>query len=221
MLLDVAANQKGGGLSSVVQIPPPRAKLATLPIDQTRGIQAVWALICTESMLFICMFGAYYYLGNNKDRWAIEKAPDLIYPFVLLAILLSSSVVLHWGELQLDKERFRAARIALWSAVLLGLVFLVVQGFEYASEWKDITPDTDSYGSIFYTITTLHAAHVIVGVLLLMYVGILPRYGFARRTPHRPYQVASRYWHFVDAVWVFIVTLLYVVPNIQRYYHGH
>lgn len=207
-------------MSTIVQIPPPRARLALLPIDQTRGLQAVWALISTESMLFMCMFGAYYYLGNNKDRWAIEKAPDLIYPFVLLAILLSSSVVLHWGEIQVHKERFGAARAALWFTVLLGLIFLVMQGFEYASEWKNLTPDTDSYGSIFYTITTLHAAHVIVGVMILMYVGVQPRYGFARRTPHMPYQVASRYWHFVDAVWIFIVSLLYVIPNIQVHLHG-
>lgn len=208
-------------MSSLVQVPPPRTKLASLPIDQSRGIWGVWALIATEAMLFISMFGAYYYLGNNKDRWAIDKPPHLVYPFVLLGVLLSSSFVLHWGERQISKERFRAARVALWITVLLGFLFLGLQAMEYLSEWADHTPDTDSYGSIFYTITTLHAAHVIVGVLLLMYVGLQPFYGLSRRTPHQPYQVAARYWHFVDAVWVFIVLLLYVVPNIQRYYHVH
>jgi cytochrome c oxidase subunit III len=208
-------------VSSLVQIPPPSTRLSTLPIDQTRGIQAVWAVIATEGTLFACLFGAYYYLGTNKDRWATEKAPDLIYAFILLAILLTSSVVLHWGELQLEKERYREGRIALWVTVALGLGFLVLQAFEYISEWSHITPDTNSYGSIFYTITTLHAAHVIAGVLILMYVGCQPNYGFARRSPHMPYQVASRYWHFVDAVWVFVVSLLYVIPNLQRLYHGH
>lgn len=208
-------------MSSLVQIAPPPAKLSTLPIDQSRGIQAVWVLIATEATLFACMFAAYYYLGTNKDRWATHEAPHLAFAFILLAILLASSAILHWGELQVNKERFRAGRIALWFTVLLGLAFLVLQGFEYASEWRELTPDTDSYGSIFYAITTLHAVHVIVGVLILMYVGLQPRYGFARRSPHMPYQVASRYWHFVDAVWVVVVSLLYVVPNIQRYYHVH
>jgi len=208
-------------VSSLVQIAPPPAKLSTLPIDQSRGIQAVWVLIATEATLFACMFAAYYYLGTNKDRWATHEAPHLAFAFILLAILLASSAILHWGELQVNKERFRAGRIALWFTVLLGLAFLVLQGFEYASEWRELTPDTDSYGSIFYAITTLHAVHVIVGVLILMYVGLQPRYGFARRSPHMPYQVASRYWHFVDAVWVVVVSLLYVVPNIQRYYHVH
>jgi len=208
-------------VSSLVQIPPPAAKLSVLPIDQTRGIQAVWALIATEGTLFASMFGAYYYLGTNKDRWALQHPPHLVYPFILLAILLASSGVLHWGELQVEKEQYLAGRIALWLTVVLGLGFLVLQGFEYASEWGDLTPDSNSYGSIFYTITTLHAAHVIVGLLILTYVGFQPRYGFARRSPHLPYQVASRYWHFVDAVWVFVVTLLYVIPNIQSYYHAH
>lgn len=208
-------------MSSVVQIPPPRTSLATLPIDQHRGIHGMYALILTEAMLFMCMFASYYYLGNNKDRWAVDAAPKLVYPFVLLAVLVSSSIVLNWGERRVKEERFGAARIALWCTVLLGLVFLMLQGFEYASEWKDMTPDSDSYGSIFYTITTLHGAHVIVGLLLLAYVGIQPRFGKTRRTPHMPYETVSLYWHFVDVVWVFIVTLLYVIPNIQRGLHGY
>ncbi|HEV2325987.1 MAG TPA: cytochrome c oxidase subunit 3 [Terracidiphilus sp.] len=204
-------------MSSLVQIPPPSAKLAVLPIDQSRGLWGVWWTIATEAMLFMCMFGAYYYLGNNKDRWATEKPPHLVYPFILLAILVSSSIILHWGEKQVLKNHFRSGRIALWISIVFGLVFLTLQAFEYASEWKDITPDSDSYGSIFYTITSLHAAHVIVGVLLMMYVGFLPHYGLMRRSPHRPYQVVARYWHFVDAVWVFIVLLLYCVPHWLRH----
>lgn len=208
-------------MSTLVQIPPPSAKLSALPIDQNRGIQAAWAVVATEATLFASLFGAYYYLGTNKDRWATQDPPHLVYPFILLVILLSSSAVLHWGEMQVEKERYRAGRIALWFTVVLGLGFLILQGFEYASEWAHLTPDTNSYGSIFYTITTLHAAHVIVGVLILMYVGLQSHYGFARRSPHKPFQVATLYWHFVDAVWVFVVALLYVVPNIQRYYHVH
>jgi cytochrome c oxidase subunit III len=221
MYVDVAKHSEGGFVSALVQIPPPQTKLSVLPIDQSRGMQAVWTVISTEATLFACMFGAYYYLGTNKDRWAVQQPPHLVYPFILLAVLLGSSAVLHWGELEVKRERFRAGRIALWFTVLLGLSFLVLQGFEYASEWSDLTPDSNSYGSIFYTITTLHAAHVIVGLLLLMYVGFQPHYGFVRRSPHMPYQVVSRYWHFVDVVWIFVVGLLYVIPNIQRYYHVH
>jgi cytochrome c oxidase subunit III len=206
---------------STVQIPPPQVSLATLPLDQKRGIHAMWCVIATEAMLFVAMFGAYYYLGSNKDRWADHVAPKWWLALILMAILLASSAVLMWGEHQVKKAHFAAGRIALWISVLMGIGFLALQGFEYSVEWKDVTPYSDTYGSIFYTITTLHAAHVIAGLVMLMYIGVMPRYGDTRRTPHKPYKTAALYWHFVDVVWVFIVLFLYIIPNFQRYMHVH
>jgi heme/copper-type cytochrome/quinol oxidase subunit 3 len=179
----------------------------------------MWAVIATELMLFICMFGAYYYLGSNKDRWSIETPPKLLLAFILLAVLLSSSAVLRWGEVQLEAQRFTSARVALWFTVSMGLVFVAIQSYEYYDHWKRLTLSSDSYGSIFYSITTLHAAHVGVGLLLLAYVGILPSYVPGARSPHKPYQTVALYWHFVDAVWLLIVTLLYVLPHFQRMHH--
>jgi heme/copper-type cytochrome/quinol oxidase subunit 3 len=204
-----------------VQIPPPQVSLATLPLDQKRGLNGMWCVITTEFMLFVCMFAAYYYLGSNKDRWADHTAPKWYLAVALLVILLASSVVLFWGEKQAEKENFLPARIALWITVLMGFGFMALQGYEYSVEWKDVTPYSDSYGSIFYSITTLHALHVIAGLLMLMYIGLMPRYGWTRRTPHKPYKTVSMYWHFVDAVWILIVLLLYIIPNIQRYMHVH
>lgn len=202
-------------MSSTVQIPPPRVRLATLPIDERRGSNAMWAVIATEAMLFVSMFGSYYYLGTNKDRWAINTPPSFKYPFWLLGILLFSSVVLHWGEKRVKAQEFTVGRIALWITVFLGMVFLAVQGFEYADHWKELAPYSNSYGSIFYALTTLHAAHVIAGLLILIYVGVMPRYGPTKRSPHMPFHAATMYWHFVDFVWIWIVFLLYVVPHIQ------
>jgi len=207
-------------MSSPVQVVGPPVSLRALPIDQERGWYAMWCVIATEFMLFVTMFGAYYYLGNNKDRWAIESPPHLKYPLLLLVILLSSSFVLRWGENQVKRERFGAARSALWITVLIGIVFLAIQTLEYMTHWKTLTPYSDSYGSIFYSITSLHAAHVVAGLLMLSYVGILPRYGDTQGSPHRPYQTVALYWHFVDFVWIFIVALLYLIPNIQGLTHG-
>lgn len=207
-------------MSSQVQIAPPRARLSQLPFDQDRGRHAMWCVIITESMLFVCMFAAYYYLGSNKDRWAVESAPVLWFPFLMLGILLSSSAILYWGETQLKTHNYGLARLAVWGTILFGLTFLSVQGYEYYSNWKDLAPYSDSYGSVFYAITTLHAAHVCAGLLMLIYLGVLPRYGETERTPHRPYKTLAMYWHFVDVVWIFIVTFLYVVPNIQRLHHA-
>jgi heme/copper-type cytochrome/quinol oxidase subunit 3 len=206
---------------SAYEVHERRIDLAGLPIDQERGWYGMWCVIATEFMLFVCMFGAYYFLGNNKDRWAQEMPPKLRYPILLLVILLSSSGVLIWGEHQIKRANFLAGRLALWVTVAMGVGFLILQSFEYLDHWKQLTPYSDSYGSIFYAITTLHAAHVIVGLLMLCFVGVLPRYGKTAGSPHRIYKTVGLYWHFVDAVWIIIVLLLYVIPNIQAMHYGH
>jgi cytochrome c oxidase subunit III len=195
----------------------PRQPTTGYPLDDNRGTWGIALTIATEGTLFVCLFASYFFLENNKDRWAIDHPPKELYAFIMLAILVSSSFVLHWGERQVKRQRYGAARIALGITILMGLVFLAIQSVEYLDHWKDLTPYSDSYGSIFYTITTFHAAHVIVGLLILIYTLILPRYSPALRSPYRPYHVAALYWHFVDIVWVFVVGLLYVMPNLRIY----
>jgi cytochrome c oxidase subunit III len=207
-------------VSTLVQIPPPRTPLKALPTAQDRGIYATWCVIATEAMLFAAMFASYYYLGNNKDRWQIDRAPELIYPWVMFGIILLSNLVMYWGHRQVNVERFGSARMAIWIAFLLGAGFFVVQAFEMSTHWRYLTPMSDSYGSIFYTIEFLFIFHMLIGMLLLGYVGVLPNYAPTLRSPHKPYQTAAAYWYFIGALWLFIVVFLYSVPNIQRMYHG-
>lgn len=195
----------------------PRQPVTGYSLDDNRGSWAMWLTIATEAMLFVCLFSSYFYLENNKDRWHIDEPPKVHYALIMLAVLITSSFVLHWGEKQLKLQRYVAARGALGITILMGLGFLALSAIEYRDHWKHLTPYSDSYGSIFYTITTFHAAHVIVGLLILIYTLILPRYSPAVRSPYRPYHVASLYWHFVDIVWLFIVGLLYVMPNLRVY----
>lgn len=207
-------------MSTVVQIPPPRTPLKTLPVAQDRGLYAMWCVIATEAMLFAAMFASYYYLGNNKDRWRIESAPGLAYPWIMFGVILVSNIVLYWGHRRVNAESFGAGRIALWIAFLFGAGFLALQCFEIDAHWRYLTPVSDSYGSIFYTIEFLFIAHMIMGMLLLGYVGLLPSYAPTLRTPHKPYQTVAAYWYFVGALWLFIVIFLYSVPNIQSRYYG-
>ena len=66
--------------------------------------------------------------------------------------------------------------------------------------------------------TRFHAAHVLFGLMILTYVLTLPRLGPALESPFLPYQTVALYWHFVDIVWIFVVLMLYVVPNVVA--HG-
>ena len=182
-------------------------------LDQDRGTFAMLLVIFTELFLFISLFFAYFMLENNKHRWSFNNPPKIGYALVMVAVLVTSSFVLQWGEKQVEKENYVAGRIALAATILIGLVFLTLQSFEYLSHWKTLAPYSDSYGSIFYTITTFHAAHVIVGLLLLSYALALPRYAPANESPYRPYHVVAMYWHFVDVIWLFVVGILYIGAN--------
>jgi len=208
-------------MSSAVQMPPasdaPHRR--DWPIEQNRGTYGIYMLIITEASLFVCLFASYFFLGNNKDRWAIDIPPKLHLALILLAVLLTSSFVLVWGERQVKRGQHGLARAAVFVTVVIGLGFLAIQAVEYRDHWKTLTPYTDSYGSIFYTITTFHAAHVMMGILMLAYLGILPGYGPTKMPPHRPYHVVALYWHFVDIIWIFVVVLLYLLPNYQAYVH--
>jgi cytochrome c oxidase subunit I+III len=180
------------------------------PIEDRRGALAMWWLIGTELALFVMLFVAYFQLGP----WPNEPAPKLTLALVMLGVLLLSSVVLHWGEKRLEANRQRQGRAAMALSALLGAIFLALQFFEYREHLKILTPTANTYGSIFYTITSFHALHLIVGLLMLMYVLVLPDLRGKRWAPHRPYSTAARYWHFVDVIWFFIVTILYVAPNL-------
>jgi heme/copper-type cytochrome/quinol oxidase subunit 3 len=187
----------------------------TIPrqIVHDRGTWAMLMFIATEAMLFVSLFFAYYYLGHRQPRWP-PAPPAYSLALVMLAILAASSVVLHWGERQLRHGLPARARAATIGTVLLGVVFVAVQAKEYANHLREFQPTTDVYGSIFYTITSIHAAHVLLGMAMLIYVLLLPEIGPARRPPHSPLRNASLYWHFVDAVWFVIVGLLYLAPQV-------
>jgi cytochrome c oxidase subunit 3/cytochrome c oxidase subunit I+III len=184
-------------------------------VDLDRGTWGILLFIMTEAMLFVMLFVAYFYITKIHD-WTMEDPPKLHYSLPMLAILLTSSVVLHWGEQQVKKRRIGAGRAALVVTVLLGLVFLFLTYLEDIEHLKTLTPRSNAYGSIFYTIVSLHGVHVVVGLLMLCWVLFLRRWEPAQYSPHRPYHNAAMYWHFVDTVWVFVVVILYVIPNLRN-----
>lgn len=196
-------------LSPTTQAPPP-VRL----VDDKRGTWGMGLLITTEATLFAVMFFSYYWLDKTASVWRSEVPPKLHYALPMLAVLLTSSVILHWGEQQVKKSKYGLGRLAVVGTIILGLGFLVLSYLDYAEHLQTLTPTTDSYGSIFYTIISLHVAHVILGLLMLTWLLILPRWEPALYTPHRPYHNVSMYWHFVDTVWIFIVALLFVAPNV-------
>jgi cytochrome c oxidase subunit 3 len=184
----------------------------TLPWDNRRGSFAMWLFIATEAMLFVALFFAYFFYARTQAHWPMDDPPKLGLAMVMLGVLMVSSAVLQWGEIASRNHRDGAARSAIVVTIVLGLVFLILQVFEYREHLQTLLPTTDVYGSIFYTITSIHGIHVVLGLCMLAFV-LVQRIEPVDRPPYRPLHNATLYWHFVDVAWVFIVTLLYVLPH--------
>jgi heme/copper-type cytochrome/quinol oxidase subunit 3 len=186
-------------------------------VDDKRGTWGVALFIATEAMLFVMLFFTYFYVEKGNQRWSVEEPPKLHYVLPMLAVLLASSAVLRWGEKQVKKERYGAGRAALIGTIVLAVVFLGLSYLDYSEHLLHLTPRTNAYGSIFYTITSVHVAHLLLGLFMLLWVLLLARrWEPTQHTPYRPYHNAAMYWHFVDTVWIFIVAILYVAPNVYN-----
>ncbi len=188
--------------------------LENLPLDEKRGSWAMALAILTEALLFVSLFFAYFYVGRLHRPWP-DQPPKIALAMVLLAILLASSGTAWASEHLLSRGAARAARAMLLTTIGLGVVFVAVQILEYRNHLRELRPTTDAYGSLFYVITSFHALHVIVGLLMLGFVALLPSLD-PDRSPHRPLHNAALYWHFVDVVWIFVVGLIYLLPRWSR-----
>ena len=194
-----------------------RSPIASLPWDTKRGSASMLLFILTEAMLFVSLFFGYFYLGAHNDHWPLDELPKLHLATIMLIVLLASSVVLYFGEEASKKGKTGRARLLLAATIAMGVVFVAIQVLEYRNHLRTLKPWTDAYGSAFYTITSLHALHVLVGLAMLVYVLLLPDIEGKVRPPHRPYHNAALYWHFVDIVWLCVVLLLYYLPHVNRH----
>jgi cytochrome c oxidase subunit III len=193
-----------------------RVKMPHGVLDDRRGTWAMVMFILTEATLFVMLFFTYYYIAYNWRGPYPPEPPKLTLALIMLAVLLTSSVALHLGERAEKAGKTGAAKALVALTAGMGLGFLVLQTLEYRDHLKTLKPTTDAYGSIFYTITSFHGAHIVLGLMMLGYVLLLPEIGPGEKPPHRPLHNASLYWHFVDFVWLVIVGLLYIAPNIKR-----
>ena len=177
-----------------------------------RGTVGIIFLILTETVLFSLFVAAYLvYLGKNLTGPYPKDVLEI--PVVSTICLLSSSLTVYFAEHAL--ERNAIARFKLWMAVTitLGLVFLSAT----ALEWRKLifedhlTISTNLFGSTFYSLVGLHASHVIVGLTFLSITLIVSLLGFPIETQFRRVKFLSWYWHFVDAIWVIVFTVVYVI----------
>jgi cytochrome c oxidase subunit 3 len=175
------------------------------------GVWGVMALIATEGALFACLLFAYGFTAVQQSRgWFPAKPPsvDLGGPNTL--ILLASSAAVWWGERGLKSARPRRLTLGLMIAIALGLVFVGVQLVEWKNQGSNVT--SSGYASFFFTITGFHMAHVVIGLIALSTVLAWNLMGYFDAHRNTAVTVCGLYWHFVDAVWLFVFTTFYLTP---------
>ena len=132
-------------------------------------------------------------------------------PTINTALLLTSGVTITIAHHAL-RDGNRSKTIAfMWLTVLLGLIFLFVQGYEYAHAYKDLNLKLTSgvYGSTFFMLTGFHGFHVFVGMLMLFFITLRLQKGHFTAERHFGFEGAAWYWHFVDVVWLGLYILVY------------
>lgn len=178
--------------------------------------------LLSETFLFGNLFFTYFYLRAATPVWPPQGAAlDLPLTIVNTVILLASSVTM---QMAINRSQ-RNDRNGMVSAMLitagLGFVFLVIKGWDWIT--MPFRPWDHAYGSVFFTTTGFHGLHVLAGIILILALVIR-----ARRSPHTgahpgptnvgaglnlsiPVETAGLYWHFVDLVWIFVFTSLYII----------
>jgi cytochrome c oxidase subunit 3 len=178
----------------------------------SRGMVAMASLITAESAIFTIFVVAYlYYIGRDIAGPTPKQVLEI--PWFYSACLLSSSGFIMLAEHAIEHARMAAFRLWWSITILLGLTFL----YGTAAEWyklivhDHLTISTNLFGTTYYSLVGLHASHVVVGLLMML---IVLSFAFTRHLrPEHAYRVKvlALYWHFVDAVWVVVFTVVYVV----------
>lgn len=177
----------------------------------------MWLFLGSEIGTFSAGFTYYFFI--RAGPWPPGHLPDLVSSLVLVnsVILVASSVTLHFAHWALrNDDRTRFVQL-LGLTLLLGIVFVLGQLWEYyefiVNEGFTITQG--AYASGFFGLTGLHGLHVTLGVVLLAILLVRSRHGHYAADRHASVTTVSMYWHFVDAVWIFLVVTLYLGATVS------
>lgn len=175
------------------------------------GWWGMWAIIATEAALFAYLLFSYFYIeAQVLGPWPSGGLPKLKIALPDTVILLAASATMWWGERGVRRGRRAQLCIGLLATVLLGAVFLGLQLLEWHD--KPFRLDTNVYGSLYFTVTGFHMAHVVAGLLMLTAMLLWSVLGYFDERRHSVISIGAIYWHFVTAVWIVVFLSIYVSP---------
>ncbi len=185
--------------------------MSSRPIATTRiptGKLAVWWLLGSEIVIFGGLLASYIMYRLAHDAWHAQAAATntWIGAFNTFVLLTSSLTAVLAHQAAEEGNGPKAARL-LWATIGGATTFLLVKAFEWSHEIRHgYTITADTFWSFYYTAAGLHAAHVLAGAIVMVFVA---RSAARNEELHRV-ELAGIYWHFVDIVWIFLFPLLYI-----------
>src|SRR5499425_3864255 len=189
---------------------------ATMPVAErpwvlpSRGRVGMFCLIAGEAAIFTIFVVAYiFYIGKSLSGPMPRQVLEI--PIITTICLLSSSLTIHFAVRALQRGNIGSFRIFWFITLALGAIFLIGT----AREWhrliyeKGLTISTNLFGTTYYSLVGLHAFHVTAGLIMLLVVLVFGLAGRVGAEQFRRVDVLALYWHFVDAVWVVVFTVVY------------
>jgi cytochrome c oxidase subunit 3 len=169
--------------------------------------------IISEVMVFGAFFTAYFFIrvvAEGHTWFPVDgKELPVAVAGVNTAILVSSSLTLHWAQSSIKNGNRFGLQAGMTATFLLGLTFLFIQINEYVH--IGFAAQDNAQATIFFSLTGLHGAHVTIGLLLLGMVTIRAYKGHFSPEHHQGLEVPGIYWHFVDVMWIVVYTSVYVL----------
>ncbi|XGV99972.1 MAG: heme-copper oxidase subunit III [Leptolyngbya sp. BL-A-14] len=167
--------------------------------------------LLSESMVFLGFFGGYIALKFTTADWLPQgvNGLEIFNPAINTAVLVSSSFVIYFGELALERNKLNVFRLFLLATAAMGTYFLVGQAIEWNSLSFGLT--SGLFGGTFYLLTGFHGLHVLIGILLQLGVLIrsfTPKHATSEN--HYGFAATSLFWHFVDVIWIILFSLIYL-----------
>ncbi len=181
-----------------------------------RGINW-WGMIffiASEALIFANLIASYLYLEIRNGSWQLPT--DLTYPLINTFILLGSSIPIRVAGAGIASGNQRNLKLGLSLTILMGAAFLGGQVYEYSNLFgQHFTPQATIFGSSFFTLTGFHGLHVTIGLIFLIIVLLRSLRGDFTAKKHWAAQAGEMYWHFVDGVWVFVFSIVYLLPLLR------
>ncbi len=192
--------------------------------DDTGSKLGMWLFLFTEMLLFGGLFLVYaaYRYAHPDDFKAAALEMDLTIGTINTIILLTSSLTVVLGITALRNNRKNLSVVFMLITIGLGLLFLVNKSFEWGAKFQHgIYPKGPEmvtlpngqvlYFGLYFTMTGLHALHVLVGMAFLAVILNLIIREKINMDNHQKFENAGLFWHLVDIIWIFLFPLFYLI----------